>query len=93
MKIMVSACLVGDNCKYNGGNNRNEKVLRLMDKNEVILVCPERMGGLSVPRSPVEICDGTWTGSSGSALRSVWKSRNWSGRISSSSSPGAPAAG
>ena len=59
MKIMVSACLAGDNCKYNGGHNRNEKVLRLMEENEVILVCPEMMGGLPAPRSPVEICDGT----------------------------------
>ena len=59
MKVMVSACLTGENCKYNGGNNRNEKVLRLMEENEVILVCPEMMGGLPAPRSPVEICDGT----------------------------------
>lgn len=59
MKIMVSACLAGENCKYNGGNNLNEKVLRLMEENPVITVCPERMGGLPVPRSPVEICSGT----------------------------------
>ena len=44
MKIMVSACLAGENCKYNGGNNRNEKVLQLMAENEVIIVCPEQMG-------------------------------------------------
>ena len=31
MKIMISACLAGENCKYDGGNNRNEKVLRLME--------------------------------------------------------------
>ncbi len=58
MKIMVSACLTGDNCKYNGGNNRTEKVLKLMNGNEVIPVCPEQMGGLSTPRVPSEICDG-----------------------------------
>ena len=58
MKIMVSACLAGENCKYNGGNNRNEKVLRLMEENEVILVCPEQMGGLPTPRTPCEICNG-----------------------------------
>ena len=39
MKIMISACLTGENCKYNGGNNRNEKILRLMKGNEVITVC------------------------------------------------------
>ena len=43
MKIMISACLAGENCKYNGGNNRNEKVLRLMAENEVITVCPEQI--------------------------------------------------
>ena len=58
MKIMVSACLLGENCKYNGGSNRNEKVLRLMEENEVILVCPEQLGGLPTPRTPCEICNG-----------------------------------
>lgn len=58
MKMMVSACLAGENCKYNGGNNRNEKVLKLMENSEVILVCPEQMGGLPTPRVPSEICDG-----------------------------------
>ena len=61
MKIMVSACLAGENCKYNGGSNRNEKVLRLMEENEVILVCPEQMGGLPTPRTPCEICNGVVT--------------------------------
>lgn len=55
MKIMVSACLAGENCKYNGGNNRNEKVLSLMKDNEVITICPEVMGGLPTPRVPSEI--------------------------------------
>ena len=50
LKIMVSACLTGENCKYNGGNNRNRKVVRLMEENEVITVCPEQMGGLPTPR-------------------------------------------
>ena len=58
MKIMISACLAGENCKYNGGNNRNEKILRLMEENEVITVCPEQMGGLPTPRVPSEIRDG-----------------------------------
>ncbi len=58
MKIMISACLAGKNCKYNGGNNRNEKVLQLMVEHEVITVCPEQMGGLPTPRVPSEIKDG-----------------------------------
>lgn len=58
MKIMVSACLTGENCKYNGGNNRNDKVMALYHGNEIIAVCPERMGGLPTPRLPSEIRNG-----------------------------------
>ena len=65
MKVMVSACLTGENCKYNGGNNRNEKILRLMADNDVITVCPEQMGGLPTPRVPAEIKDGVVTAGDG----------------------------
>ena len=65
MKIMVSACLAGENCKYNGGNNRNEKVLQLMAEHDVITVCPEQMGGLPTPRVPSEIKDGVVTARDG----------------------------
>lgn len=58
MKIMVSACLAGENCKYNGGNNRNEEVLQLMSEHEAITVCPEQMGGLPTPRVPSEVREG-----------------------------------
>ena len=54
MTILVSACLLGENCKYNGGNNRNERVLRYVQGHEVIPVCPEVLGGLPCPRKPVE---------------------------------------
>ena len=54
MRIVVSACLLGENCKYNGGNNRNERVLRYVAAHEVIPVCPEMLGGLPCPRKPVE---------------------------------------
>ena len=58
MKIMISACLAGENCKYDGGNNRNEKVVSLFAGNDVITFCPEVMGGLPTPRIPSEIRDG-----------------------------------
>ena len=58
MKIMVSACLAGADCKYNGGNNRCEAVLRLAEEHELIPVCPEVFGGLPTPRVPSEIRDG-----------------------------------
>ncbi len=57
-KIAVSACLLGENCKYSGGNNRNEKVLEFVKDKEVIPVCPEVAGGLPTPRVPVELVDG-----------------------------------
>ena len=61
MKIMVSACLLGENCKYNGGNNLSDKVTRFIKGHEVIPVCPEVMGGLPIPRVPSEIVNGVVT--------------------------------
>ena len=58
-KIAVSACLLGENCKYSGGNNRNEIVLEFIKDKEVIPVCPEVAGGLPIPRVPVELVKGT----------------------------------
>ena len=58
MKVLVSACLLGENCKYNGGNNLNSRVLAFLEGKEVIPVCPEMLAGLGVPRTPVEIVDG-----------------------------------
>ena len=59
MKIMVSACLLGENCKYNGGNNKSAELFRLLSGHEVISVCPEVLGGLPIPRIPAEIVNGT----------------------------------
>lgn len=56
-KIVVSACLLGINCKYDGTNNKNDKVLEYLKDKEVIPICPEIMGGLSTPRVPSEIKD------------------------------------
>lgn len=55
MKIAVSACLLGHDCKYNGGNNRSQKVLDYIEGHEVIPVCPEVTGGMPTPRVPVEL--------------------------------------
>lgn len=54
-KIIVSACLLGENCKYNGGNNLNENVAALKEYFELVPVCPECFGGLHIPRVPSEI--------------------------------------
>jgi uncharacterized protein YbbK (DUF523 family) len=58
VKDLVSACLLGRNCKYNGGNNYREKVEEFLRGKEVIEVCPEMLAGLGVPRTPIEIRDG-----------------------------------
>lgn len=65
MKILVSACLLGKNCKYNGGNNLNQGVLEFIEGHEVIGVCPEQLGGLSTPRLLAEIVDGVVTNKEG----------------------------
>lgn len=57
--ILVSACLLGEDCKWDGGNNRNQAVLdfmkRMEGKAEFHMVCPEQMGGLPTPRPAAEI--------------------------------------
>lgn len=57
-KIIVSACLLGENCKYSGGNNFDPKVAAFAEGREVIPVCPEVLAGLGIPRTPIEIRDG-----------------------------------
>lgn len=53
-KLLVSACLLGENCKYNGGNNYDPAAVALGERYELIPVCPERLGGLPTPRVPAE---------------------------------------
>ena len=58
MKVLVSACLMGENCKYNGGNNYDPAVAAFVKDRQVIPVCPEVLAGLGVPRTPIEIVNG-----------------------------------
>ena len=58
MKILVSACLLGENCKYNGGNNYCPAVVAFAEGKDVIPVCPEMEAGYGCPRTPIEIVDG-----------------------------------
>ena len=66
--IVVSACLLGTNCKYNGGNNLSDAVAKyvksLMDSEteKILLVCPETEGGLPTPRPPAEITSFSYSG-------------------------------
>lgn len=58
MKILVSACLLGVNCKYDGGNNYSAKLEKFLTGLEVVPVCPEVLGGLPTPRPPAELVEG-----------------------------------
>ena len=53
--ILVSACLLGDNTKYNGGNNYDQRIEALKEKYDIVPICPEVFGGLKTPRVPSEI--------------------------------------
>ena len=58
MKILVSTCLMGENCKYSGDNNYNEAVAEFVKDKDVLPICPEMMAGMGCPRTPIEIVDG-----------------------------------
>lgn len=55
--ILVSACLLGKNCKYNGSNNYNKRIEEYTKDYDVIMICPEVMAGLGIPREVLEIKD------------------------------------
>ena len=65
MKILVSACILGENCKYNGKNNRNQKAIDLLKNNEIISICPEVLAGMKTPRPCAEIINGLVTDENG----------------------------
>ncbi len=68
MKILVSACLLGENCKYDGGNNYSAAVAEYIKGKEVLAVCPEMMAGLGCPRTPIEIVNGVVMDSNGNSV-------------------------
>ena len=53
--ILVSACLLGVSCRYDGKSKPNENVIALKDRYNIIPICPEIMGGLPTPRKASEI--------------------------------------
>lgn len=57
--MIISACLCGVNCKYNGGSNTHSFYRELLRKGELIPLCPEQLGGLSTPRTACEISAGS----------------------------------
>lgn len=81
MKYVVSACLAGVACRYDGGGAPHPLVMELARANEALPVCPEVLGGLGVPRPPCELvngraltsdgrdCDGAYRKGASEALR------------------------
>ena len=58
MNILISACLLGINTRYDGESNKNLELYSIMNKYNLIPVCPEQLGGMSTPRLPSEILGG-----------------------------------
>ncbi len=56
--IVVSACLVGINCRYDGSSQLNSRVVNLIKERKALVLCPEQLGGFSTPRPPAEITNG-----------------------------------
>ena len=57
-KVLVSACLLGQCCKYNGGHNYDPQVEAFLKDKISFPICPEAMAGLGTPRTPIEIVEG-----------------------------------
>ena len=73
MKILVSACLLGEKCKYDGGSNFNETVAACCRGKEVIAVCPEFSSGMRSPRVPAEIVNGKVTDKNGKDVDEIYR--------------------
>ena len=58
MKIGISACLCGEKVRYDGTDRKNEKLLKALEGNELIPICPEAAAGFPIPHEPIEVKDG-----------------------------------
>ena len=73
MRVLISACLLGGNCKYNGGNNYNAAVAGFVKDKDVLPICPEMMAGMGCPRTPIEIVDGVLLDRDGNNVDAVMR--------------------
>ncbi|MDP8200920.1 MAG: DUF523 domain-containing protein [Candidatus Tenebribacter burtonii] len=71
--ILVSACLAGIKCRYDGKDNVNIKVIKMVKKGIAIPVCPEQLGGLQTPRIPAEIYEDKVINKNGENITSQFK--------------------
>lgn len=79
---LVSACLGGIKCRYNGSGVVSPKLLTFLKDKSVLLVCPEKMGGLSTPRNPAQIVIPSYTQGRNKRNKinpgnEVWNNRAW----------------
>lgn len=58
MRVLVSACIMGDRCKYKGQSNRNELAIKYLRDKDVVRICPEMLAGIGIPRPCAEIVEG-----------------------------------
>lgn len=72
MKVLVSACIMGVNCKYNGKNNKNSAAVNFLKGKEVISICPEILAGMKTPRPCAEIVDGRVVDENGTDVSSEY---------------------
>lgn len=73
MKVLVSACILGCNCKYNGKNNRNEAVVEYLKGKEILRICPEILANMPIPRPSAEIVNGVVMNDLGNNVDSDYK--------------------
>lgn len=73
MNILVSACLLGVPCRYDGTPAADACVLSLADSHALVPVCPEQLGGLPTPRSPAEIRAGRVTTKAGEDVSDAYR--------------------
>lgn len=70
---IVSACFLGENCKYDGGNNYNEKVIKMIEGHNYFTVCPEMIAGFPAPRPPAEMSRGRVYNNKGEDLTDLFR--------------------
>lgn len=72
MKVLVSSCILGKNCKYNGKNNFNPKVIEFLKGKKVFEICPELLAKMPIPRPSVEIVNGIVMDIDGNNMNTVY---------------------
>ena len=73
VKILVSACIMGVDCKYNGKNNKNLAAINYLKDKEIICICPEQLAGMTTPRPCAEIVNGVVTDENGNDVDLEYK--------------------